>query len=291
MARRRQENLFVKAAVSDMLRDRGRIRKPTRQKIPKAREREYLAAILRQLRPARDIAMNLFISQLRAIERQANDSIRVDAFAQDIETLMGEVRLRYGQEVSAAQIQATAAAAGRQVELFSSVQLNRVFKSALNIDVDALFPDAAAAIEAFTVDNVSLISTIPEKYFAEIEQTALRNIRAGRRFSEWQGEISKRFDVAQSRAKLIARDQVNKFNGELNRVRQQALGIRTYTWRDSNDERVRETHEEFDGNTYSWSGKNQAPEGPPGFPIQCRCNADPDIESALTATELGRVSR
>jgi SPP1 gp7 family putative phage head morphogenesis protein len=290
VARRREENLFVKSAVADMLKGRGRLRKAVKQKIPKGRERDYLAAILRQLRPAREIAQQLFVQQLREIERQANDSaMRADGYAQDIETLMGQVRVRYAQEVPASAIQATAAAAGRNVELFQSVQLNRVFKSALNIDVDAMFPDAAEAIEAFTVDNVSLIKTVPEKYFAEIEQTAIRNIRAGRRFSDWQGEIAKRFDVAKSRAALIARDQVNKFNGELNRVRQQALGIRTYTWRDSNDDRVRETHQEFDGNTYAWSGEPAPPEGHPGQPINCRCNADPNVESVLTETERGRL--
>jgi SPP1 gp7 family putative phage head morphogenesis protein len=148
-----------------------------------------------------------------------------------------------------------------------------------------MFPDADQAIEAFVKENISHIKKIPERYFSEIQELATRNFRAGRRVADWQGELVKRYKVSQSRAALIARDQTNKFNAELNKTRQIALGVRTYTWRTVGDERVRPTHEAIDGETFAWSGSPKPPEGHPGEPINCRCSADPDIESVLTARE------
>jgi SPP1 gp7 family putative phage head morphogenesis protein len=94
-------------------------------------------------------------------------------------------------------------------------------------------------------------------------------------------ELEQRYDVSQSRAALISRDQTNKFNGELNKARQTSLGIDGYTWRTSEDERVRPSHQAINGNHYAWEGEPAPPEGHPGHPIQCRCQAEPDVEATL----------
>jgi len=91
--------------------------------------------------------------------------------------------------------------------------------------------------------------------------------------------ILDRTDASVSRANLIARDQIGKLNGQLAGYRQQNAGIKSYVWRSMADERVRPTHQDFDGKTYTW--KKGSPEGHPGFPIQCRCVADPILPEAL----------
>lgn len=62
------------------------------------------------------------------------------------------------------------------------------------------------------------------------------------------------------------------------RFRQQNAGIGEYEWSSSHDSRVRPSHRDFDGHIYSWQGSPQAPEGPPGWPIRCRCVALPVID-------------
>ena len=96
-------------------------------------------------------------------------------------------------------------------------------------------------------------------------------------------EIEARFDVSESRAALIARDQVGKFYGALNRARQEDLGLTHFVWRTANDERVRPEHVRLDGQRFSWS--KLPAEGYPGQPINCRCNADPDVESLLDSLD------
>lgn len=290
MVRRRTESLAVKAATAELLQDRGKLKKQILMKPPIARERAYRMMILQILQKARAIVRELFISQMPQIQAAALDSTAViDGFGDDIERAMRDVRLRFATEVTDDTVEGIAATAGRQIEMFSATQVNRTFQSAIGIPVDSLFPDASDAIEAFTKDNVALIKSLPEQYFREIETTALRNFRAGRRFKSWAPELQKRFNVSKSRAALIARDQTNKFNSELNRVRQQALGVRKYIWRTVGDERVRESHAAIDGNVYSWVGSPQPPEGHPGQPINCRCSAEPQIESTLTETERKRL--
>ena len=85
--------------------------------------------------------------------------------------------------------------------------------------------------------------------------------------------MSERTDVSDSRAKLIARDQVAKLNGELTKERQTDLGVTGYIWRTVGDERVRDEHADNDGQFFTWDSPPST--GAPGEDIQCRCWAEP----------------
>lgn len=157
-------------------------------------------------------------------------------------------------------------------------QLSAAFKDQISVNVFGEEPWLDAAIGEFTSENVSLIRSVPRKTAQEIETLIAQEVADGTRWETIAGKISQRFDVGESRAKLIARDQVGKFYGDLNRTRQSDLGITRFIWRTMRDNRVREEHAGYDGNSYEWS---DPPEGGPGEPVNCRCYADPDIESAL----------
>lgn len=140
------------------------------------------------------------------------------------------------------------------------------------------------AVAAFTAENVSLIRTIPAQYFADIEKTVHQAMAQGLRHESLVSGLQERYGVAESRAKLIARDQVLKFQGSMNKLRQTNAGISKYIWRTVEDERVRSVHDDFDGETYDWNdppGDGSPEEGThPGTAINCRCFADPVIEDA-----------
>lgn len=94
-----------------------------------------------------------------------------------------------------------------------------------------------------------------------------------------QAAIRDRLGVADSRARLIARDQVAKLNSDLTRRRHQDAGLDDYIWRTSQDERVRSRHKKLEGNKYRYGEPTGAEEGlPPGQPIQCRCVAQPYVD-------------
>ena len=60
---------------------------------------------------------------------------------------------------------------------------------------------------------------------------------------------------------------------------QQKLGITHYTWRTSQDERVRHEHVLRDGRRFAWD--NPPDDGHPGQPIRCRCVAEPYTEHLM----------
>lgn len=173
----------------------------------------------------------------------------------------------------------------KQVPQFNASQLNRQLSSLIGetISLDIVGSEAwlAAAAAEFVTENVALIKTIPDTFFPDLERHLTREIADGARFEELASMLEERYRVTASQAARIARDQIGKYNGDLNRVRQVDLGIDRFRWRTMGDERVRTDkeagaglgHVERNGKVYSWASP---PEGEtPGEPIQCRCYADP----------------
>ncbi len=110
---------------------------------------------------------------------------------------------------------------------------------------------------------------------SQIEGLVSQGAIAGERAESIALKIVERFGVAESRAMTIARDQVGKWHGNLNRMRQIDAGVTEYTWSTSQDERVRPEHAARNGKRFKWDA---APaDGHPGQPIRCRCVARPVI--------------
>ena len=137
--------------------------------------------------------------------------------------------------------------------------------------------------------NVDLIKSIPDQYFDKITDAVERNWAEGGRWENLVSRIEEIGEVTENRAALIARDQTSKMNGSFNQIRQTDLGIEQFTWQTAEDERVRESHAELDGQTFSW---DDLPEvdgeiASPGSPIQCRCVALAFIDLDAMEAELG----
>jgi len=73
----------------------------------------------------------------------------------------------------------------------------------------------------------------------------------------------------ESHARMIAHDQISKFNAGLNRTRQVAAGIKGFKWQTQKDDRVRAAHKALQGRVFSW---DEGWDGTfPGEPVACRC--------------------
>jgi SPP1 gp7 family putative phage head morphogenesis protein len=130
-------------------------------------------------------------------------------------------------------------------------------------------------VEAFARENVALITSLPTEFFARTEKMVAKGLGDGVRAEELSQQLQDELGVVASRADLIARDQISKLAGDLNRERQTELGIEEFVWRTVGDERVRSEHADYNGQTYSWAAL--PPDGAPGEAINCRCYADPVI--------------
>lgn len=135
-------------------------------------------------------------------------------------------------------------------------------------------------IEASVIENVDLIKTIPEEYHAKIKDAISKGINKGDDFFSIRKKIIELGQSTNSRAKLIARDQVAKLNAAVSQARQERIGVTNYFWRTSRDERVRPTHKDNADKKFAWDDP-PSKTGHPGEDIQCRCMAEPDLSHLL----------
>lgn len=186
------------------------------------------------------------------------------------------------------------------------------FKRVIGIDAKQLGTSSNALLDNFRKENVDLISSIPEQSLLEVDELLDELWSQGARVETLAEQILKRFNVSESRADLIARDQTLKLNSNLAQSRQEAAGITEYIWTTAGDERVRGNpsglypnpsatgktrpdHFHLDGQRFSYaeppvvdesSGRRAAP----GQDYQCRCVAAPVvdfIEAALRGGDGG----
>lgn len=153
----------------------------------------------------------------------------------------------------------------------SDKQIAEMLQKSTGLDFTGLMrdEDLQDAVDSAIAANVSLIQSIPKQYLDRVEAAVLDGIQTGKRSDEIKKSILEIGHSTDSRAKLIAVDQLGKINGRLAQIRQQKLGITHYTWSTSHDERVRHSHRLRDGLIFAW---NDPPsDGHPGIPIRCRC--------------------
>lgn len=164
--------------------------------------------------------------------------------------------------------------------VFNRKRFVKQINKAAGVDISHILADSGvnAALRASVTENVSLIKTMPAKQFDRIERAVLQGVTSGNDFFSIKKDINAIGSISKRRARLIARDQVSKLNGNLNRIRQDDIGITHYFWRTSEDERVRPDHEANNGKRFAWDNPPAAT-GHPGEDIQCRCTADPDLRN------------
>lgn len=93
-------------------------------------------------------------------------------------------------------------------------------------------------IDAMVNSNVALIKTIPQEFFGDVERTILDGYAQGIALKPMMEQLQEKVGVSARRAKLIAADQMNKVNSDVERRRMLNIGITRFKWSTSKDERV-----------------------------------------------------
>ena len=138
-----------------------------------------------------------------------------------------------------------------------------------------------ALIKDWSKANADLITNIPVKATNQIRADVVASLQTGTTVSDLQDVIQERIDVSDSRAELIARDQIGKLNGDLTRERHAEAGVTQYVWQTMGDERVRDSHADCDGKTFTWGEPPADPGCEPGEDFQCRCWAEPILPDQM----------
>lgn len=150
---------------------------------------------------------------------------------------------------------------------------------------------ATETLDAWVRENVALIRTIDTRYFEDVQRVVREAADTGQTTRSLMRDLSERFGVSQTRAEVIARDQLSKLNGAIAAKRQSDYGVTRYRWSTSGDERVRASHAALDGQVFAWNAPPS--EGHPGEAVLCRCVAEPlfedDPEDEATSAEAQRA--
>lgn len=247
--------------------------KPTRPALkpvewPYAEELAYSTQLLSAARGIVIGVQDVVLPALPKLTRRADD------LHDDILELIAELRAEYGISTKTARRWA--------LEMVGNVSAQEAgeFLGAYGevLSVNPMLGNEAWLPEAMSLavdQNVALIKSIPEQLISNVAQMVGTAVMSGVRAELLAEQIRARFDLTEARAALIAQDQVGKWHGSLQRLRQLDAGIEEYDWSTSRDERVRPEHRAREGKRFRWD--QPPPDGPPGIPVRCRCVAIPHL--------------
>lgn len=275
--------------------------KPRRRRNRRLRRWRYPAGVESRYATALVAAVNAITGRAKAIlgpnlERWVEesklargDSRRVDAWYDEADKAIEQLKigmlanLPFDPERLSRNI-------ANETDEYNRKQWRRISRAAVGIDLLGDERWITNAVEPFVRENVQLVTNLASEHINRIGDTVMRGVRAGARHEQIARELfSERIPgsahrSAKNRAKLIARDQIGKLNGELTEQRQKGIGVEEYLWRTVGDSRVRAEHAARAGKRFKWS--RPPPDGHPGTPIQCRCYAEPVFGDEFDSDEV-----
>lgn len=220
-----------------------------------------------------------YSASLRQVARHVGQVAR--AFGPDFEQLGGlrAVLARYAEalrpwaEVTAAKmlndVQRRDEAAWSEIASTMSAEIGREIRSA---------PTGAALREMLGL-QVDLITSLPREAGERVHLLALKGMETGARADVIVAELMRTGEVAEGRARTIARTEVSRASSNLVQARAAHVGSEGYTWETSRDPDVRRSHRAMQGKFVRWDAPPTLDglTGHAGCLPNCRCWPRPVI--------------
>lgn len=276
-----------------------RVRRVPEQQLP---DRESLR-LQRHLTSIADVLNRLLVERLIPLLPELLPEPREDGSHLDqgdaLGDLLRQIFILFGEVLESQRSQTGISRVGRLVDRVNRGQVQRQFQFAIGLDISDTEPFVSGRVDEFVSRNVGLIRNMGAEELAKIERLVTEAQIQGARVEVVAEQIRERTGVIERRAKLIARDQVNKLNAQLTRDRQTAVGVTEYRWRTSRDSRVRGSnggttfgpdsgatgHAVLEGTIQRWDDppvtNPRGDKNHPGQDVQCRCTAEPVLDDLL----------
>jgi SPP1 gp7 family putative phage head morphogenesis protein len=218
------------------------------------------------------------VGDLGDILERINRKLKADYYGERLLPDMEPSQREFSRIVEAQIVKPVA----KQVSKFHAKKFISEFRQVTGVDPITNVPGVKDALEMFARDNIELIKKVPSTYFDDVESIVMRGFRSGDSTRSITARIKEATKTSESRAKLIARDQVGKLNAQLEEIRAANNGIKRYVWHTNKDGRERPDHLALDGSIQEWNsppvtvstGKRAGETNHPGEDIQCRCWAE-----------------
>lgn len=267
---------------------------------PHSVEAAYTKWIARQLNPIGRYATNALRDRVEGwAAPYRNDSFGA-GFATFVQELLGYQKDLFESDPAKRNLVAGVLGFGKKTDKFNYKDFQKQIDFALGTTYHPDEPWVRQVLDSWAADNYKLITNLSTTYITRINQIVSEMVPAGATWKQIAGKLQTlNTTITGARAKLIARDQVGKLNGQLLQRRQTDAGIDSYEWMTANDERVRgraggkyptavPSHWVMEDKVCRWDNagvwksgddwvarSSNAPTAHPGQPIQCRCTAVP----------------
>ena len=240
---------------------------------PIAVERDYAKWLVAYVDKEMEIVESFLLEMADSVYR---NSIRQDAIGDWLGNLVDKVGRAIKQKLSALPvINRTFKLTDRHVK----EQLNGIEESLFGVRTRRPYDTHQLEMikTIWTSQNLALIKSIDQQVLDGIRyalsQRIIRTVGHDQTVSDLADDIQRLGGVTRKRAMLIAVDQVGKLHSQIANYRQFNSGIERYIWVTRLDNRVRPRHKVRHGVSYRWD--SPPPDGHPGWPIRCRCVAQP----------------
>ena len=254
------------------------------RRLPRAARPDRIAAEYRAaLGPTVQVLLDLLAELVLDLEREwpQPDPVRTDN-DRDVARAVKRTADKLARAIKAESVLPIASKYGAATSDFQRAQLAKQARASVSIDVrklSGLDRNVPAQLVTFAKTNAQLVTGLGQRMADDIAEIVQDGAVSGSRWETIAGRLAHAGQVTESRAALIARDQVGKLFGDINKQRQTNLGVTRYVWRTVRDNRVREEHEALDGDSIAWD--SPPTDGHPGEAVNCRCYADPDFSELI----------
>ncbi len=253
------------------------LKKTTRE--PKGIEVGYQAFLVSLQKQINALIREALPSLYSTLDLARVDALRSDGLSDDVVTAFNALRtsIRNLSTKTDGVLRIGVQDFGNKTAQFNDAKYDDPLMHLIGIgDVSANIEQSI--LSGWVTENTQLVRNMNVEQTGKLETLFLRSLRDGSRSAQVVGEVATILGPSGqniNRARLIARDQIGKLDGQLSRQKQTEAGIQGYVWRGALDGRERPSHVAREGIHFDWD--DPPPDGHPGQPVQCRCSAEPDL--------------
>lgn len=163
------------------------------------------------------------------------------------------------------------------------------------IEIPKDAPIIKQARASFQARMEQIAQTLNHEYIQGITPLVQEAFRTGKTTKDLAESLKKYTEGDQNKARFWARDTMGDAYSDFTSTRFKSVGIQTYVWMTSLDNRVRDTHAELHGKAFSMAEKPPGLTKPgaklPGQDYNCRCRMKPIFskDEALPATQQAKA--
>lgn len=283
------EQLRFRRAVAVLSGQRIRRRQIPRIPDPAAGRLAYQKLMTARQRTLEEMVREVIFPQLPSLVSQADAErgrVRTDAVVSDVVRAFARLDILFATEHPELETEEALRRASTIVDRKHAAGFNAQMRAGLGVEMLVPGEGLQALLGDFVTRNLALVTSQTGQAMNRLREIVAREVPAGMRVEGIQKQLIDALGVTKSKAALLARDQTLKLNGELSEYRQTSVGITSYVWGSSKDERVRPRHLALDGTPHAWNDPpivdlRSGRKGHPGSDFQCRCTAIPDVSGLL----------